>query len=62
MREPDILWGKGGFPLGRFIKYIDIGSLGDIMPNARAEFENGIIYHPYYNNVTHIDEFLKKIM
>jgi hypothetical protein len=59
MREPDIMQEKGGFYLGKFLKYLDIGSLGDIMPNAL--FENGIIFNSYYQNVKHIDEFMKKI-
>jgi hypothetical protein len=62
MREPDIMQEKGGFYLGKFLKYLDIGSLGDIMPNARAEFENGVIFNSYYKYVKHKDEFMKKIM
>lgn len=46
--EPDA---NGHYDLGKFIEYRDIPLHGDIMPNGKAIFENGIIDCGQYHKV-----------
>ena len=41
----------GHFILGKFIEYKDIPLHGDIIPEAKAVFENGTVDCSQYNNI-----------
>jgi len=48
-KEPDA---NGQYDLGKFIVYRDIPLHGDIIPNGKAVFENGIVDAGQYHKVS----------
>lgn len=58
-KEPDI---KGHYILGKFIAYRDFPLHGDIIPNAKAVFENGTVDCGQYINVISKELAHKKIL
>ena len=50
----------GHFNLGKFLGYTDFPLHGDIIPEAKARFELGIVDLGQYDNVIHIDLEQKK--
>jgi hypothetical protein len=50
----------GHFKLGQFLGYIEFPLHGEVLPEARARFEFGMVDSAHYDNIIHVELEQKK--